>query len=169
MKSPTESRTPLKPYSMGSSLLIIYLSFFFPSFYRHSWAYESSWAGGQIRAVAAGLCHSSTGSEPHLWPTYTAARGNAGSSRALCQVLNPLSHNFDHLISKRFYFDHFQIIFDWDWLIASPALFPKYWMFFSNLTENVFSLTLSKACLGSQKKRRQVTIWERKKLTTSYM
>ena len=32
-------------------------------------AFGSSQARGQIGAVAAGLCHSNTGSEPCLWPT----------------------------------------------------------------------------------------------------
>ena len=32
-------------------------------------AYGGSQARGQIRATAAGLCHSNTGSKPHLQPT----------------------------------------------------------------------------------------------------
>ena len=39
-------------------------------------AYGSSWVRGQIGAAAAGLCHSSAKSEPHL-----------------CQVLKLLSHS----------------------------------------------------------------------------
>ena len=52
--------------------------FFFFFFFRASpLAYGSSWANGQIRAVATTLLtHSSTGSKPHLQPT---AHGNARS------------------------------------------------------------------------------------------
>ena len=69
-------------------------------------AYGSSKARGQIRAAAAGQCHShcNTGSKlplqpiPWLWQcqilnVLSEARVKPTSSWILCWVLNPLSHN----------------------------------------------------------------------------
>ena len=55
--------------------------FFFGLFSAASMAYGGSLARGQIRAVAAGLCHkhSNMGSKSHLRPTPHTAHGNTGS------------------------------------------------------------------------------------------
>ena len=60
--------TPCDIVDEGS---IFYLKkFFFLVFFRAApKAYGSSQARGQVRATAAGLCHSHTRSELHLWPT----------------------------------------------------------------------------------------------------
>ena len=50
-----------------SKLFKIKKKFFF-LFRATDTAYGCSQARGQIRAAAASLCHSHTGSEPHLWP-----------------------------------------------------------------------------------------------------
>ena len=66
-------------------LFFFFLSFFvFLSFRATLAAYEGSQARGQVGAVAAGLhhSHSSTGSEPCLWPTPQLWQR---------QILNPMS------------------------------------------------------------------------------
>ena len=68
-----------------------------------------SWARGETGAAAACLhhSHSNVGSEPHLQPAsqqcqsltqWTRPRIEPASSRTLCQVLNPLSHNGNSII-----------------------------------------------------------------------
>ena len=59
--------------------VFIYLFLFFPFFRLHTWAFESSWARGHIRAVAAGLYHSHSNRIQAACVTYTAARSNTRS------------------------------------------------------------------------------------------
>ena len=72
------------------------------SFFLHFRAAPAAYGGfqarGQIGATAAGLCHSNTGSEPHLQPTpQLTAR-----SITHCQIHNPLSEARDRTQNLRF-------------------------------------------------------------------
>ena len=60
-----------KDYKGLIKFLFLFLNLFFILyFFRAALAtYGSSQATGQIRAVAASLCHGNAGSEPHLRPT----------------------------------------------------------------------------------------------------
>ena len=63
------------------------LTIVFFGFEGYTWTYGSSQARGRIRAAAAVLCHSNTGSLTQ-WPGIELA-----SSWTLCWVLNLLSRN----------------------------------------------------------------------------
>ena len=94
-----------RPFSKQFCLFIWYLEqifFFFFPFYAHThgiWKFlgrVSNWS------CSCGLYHSygNTGSEPHLWPTYITACGNAGSLTHWATTETPRTN----LLYKHFFY-----------------------------------------------------------------
>ena len=81
-------------WSRNAQFLFLFFVFLLLLFRAKSMAYGVSQARGQIGATAAGLRHSNTGSEPHLWPTQQLMATRDSWLNEQGQRSNPHSHGY---------------------------------------------------------------------------